>query len=591
MRLILVAMGLIILAIAPGMAIPSITGDSPAEGFTTWYDDFSDRAGQFDFDGVLGGYSTTGSGLTTTITSGEKWRVAQTGSGTSTAGWDGSTSSSAWDMCAEEPGAFGGFSFTLIVPDDPPTSGQDVRVGLNANTAGSGNQISFTFTPGATTSVSAQLGNAGAFDFDANFATGFLPGDILTATVGAISCSGTSATFIIENATDTFTTVLDATGSTPSGLWDSFNVASAPTTGDGVFLFDDVTITTALVTVEATVLCPDPAAGNFGYNYVEDVTFSTPASVGVGSISLNDFYKFTGDVSNNAYLAKGWPSTPTRDFYTRATVEAATEGTSGRLRVVFSYEDPTPWISANNFTAAAKGDGSTTGAFTNSTEVQFTENGNDWDIKIIQTLSGSRTQIGPAFSGGSPNTATGFQVGIDSDLGYIYVQDSDGNILLDSEGITNNRDVYSLWLVGSGLAVADSYIAVNDNDGAFNSSCWFFNDVEPILLGNPGSLPFAEGITEPPVAVAPAFDTTGTLFDLSPLAVAMDLPVGILEVGIGLIVTGLIAVGMGMRFENGGVIGGFIGVVGFTVVGYFPLWIVAVLGLLLAVMLVYLRRA
>lgn len=273
--------------------------------------------------------------------------------------------------------------------------------------------------------------------------------------------------------------------------------------GEGV-LIDNIDWGTAQ---EAFGTCPNPAAELFGYNYVEGVEFTDSLTTGGGSISLDDFYFFTGDMSDNAYLAKSWHTTPSQDFYTRTTLETATEGTSGTFRVVFSHVDPSAWVGADNFTSAAKGDGSTTGVFADATEVFFTETGNDWEIKIIKVNSGTRNQVGQSFVGLDPNTATSLEIGLNTESAaseLVYIENDSGTRLFEVIPGSSGEEIYSLWLVGAGLAIADSYTAMNDNDGPWASSCWFWNDLEdPTLLGNPGSLPFEEGITEEPTTATP----------------------------------------------------------------------------------------
>lgn len=173
-----------------------------------------------------------------------------------------------------------------------------------------------------------------------------------------------------------------------------------------------------------------------GYDFLEDVVVQRGDVIGLdltGDIKA-DFYRFKGNSGDFAYLGKaftveGSPKSGSKAVVVNFTLEAGTDAVSSVFRTAFSSVMPTGTLTSPTL---AKGNGKTTGAFAEHVEVELTEVASSWSIRLYYvTGAGDRTQLGPAWEGGSPNRINSFSFIVDSRGAdaYVGIQDALGAFL------------------------------------------------------------------------------------------------------------------------------------------------------------------
>lgn len=285
-----------------------------------------------------------------------------------------------------------------------------------------------------------------------------------------------------------------------------------------------------LVAASATLSenwCSNPAIVDFGYNYVEGVTYFDDAfnagAAGTGGSDLTDGFEMVAESDNFAYLGKGW-ATPGSDYAKSIfRIEADSEARSSFFRSTFSFITDTP-------DATSKGNGLNTESFTDTIEAHFEETGSFWTVSLYFTNAG----VGPTKVGSSisfpynPNTprTLSFTVNTQGD-GYALIYDEEGDQLILNQTLLGsgypglaafggNDPMYAHWFVAEGSnSILNSYTFLDDSDDAApndeDSTCLFFDQstqggVE--ITGDLGLQPPSIGnfTTTASPTVAPGFD-------------------------------------------------------------------------------------
>jgi hypothetical protein len=537
MKRVIIGVALLLTLVPMVEGAPSVVNSG--FGYLTHTEDFSNRDGSSDFgtltpgsfadtQSVIGKYKiNTGSGFSSAMdVSNQRWTYTLAGSGTAVTGVGYCATSTGcgggsfvpiyqYSPCALANGNTPLASFdvdvTLLTAPATTTAGQTNSVQVGWNGGGQGNpnagqvtnQAFFLFSWSHDTQLwtitPAINGNSAATAFGTSLGT-VATGAVVHLTVAGVNCSDASATFsagttsTTVNAVNSITTASD--GVFGSGIYIGQNEETAGHRG-GVIAVDNVIIRSPATATTAGSFCPVPGDVDFGYNYVEGVSFESALP---SDISLNDGYRFSANADNHDYLAKGWTSTVVTEVYTRFTIEAAADGEASIIRFVFSFVDPTPYLSGTAYTTAAKGDGETTASFANFIEVEFTEVGNDWRIDWQRGISGTVVQVGPSFLGFNPNTATSFTWRIDTNgvNGYAALTNEFGtdvlNVSVSNFGALAGDNIHQLWIVGESTEAetilhGPAVTVMNNNDGDWNSACIYFPEGDPSLIGSAGAAP------------------------------------------------------------------------------------------------------
>ena len=234
--------------------------------------------------------------------------------------------------------------------------------------------------------------------------------------------------------------------------------------------------------------CSEDNNEEFGYNYEEGVVKTHHGDI-TSSGMANPLFIFNGDASNFAYLAKTF--TPTHGARVHFRIEAHTENVESVFRAVFSFANHDPWDpdygnpdpeATHILTSSAKGNGKTTAAFASAIEVRFWERGNDWNMQIFKMTGGKRVEVGPAYVGDNPNSATSYSLAVDTRAGFnfVHVKRTDGSSIgngpleraLPAEFA--GLPIRGQWFVGYGADTAfnnDATTYLDGRDSATSSTC------------------------------------------------------------------------------------------------------------------------
>lgn len=253
----------------------------------------------------------------------------------------------------------------------------------------------------------------------------------------------------------------------------------------------------------------DPDA-DFGYNYVEGVTFFTDGdTAGNGGISgseLSDGFEMSSESDDRSFMGKGWAAPGTDYAKVVFRIEASAEGQASIFRAFFSFVDLTPDDTNNGFTTQ-------TGSFSDTIYARFEEVGNDWQIEIVSSTNGDNPiAIGSAVVGFSPNSPHTFSFTVDTrGTGYVLIRDEDGNQVIKNEtiggsGYSGFQDLagdvmYAQWFINQGDdTIINSYTFLDDSDDSppndEDSTCIFVDN------GTQGAVDFTgdNGLTPPSIS-------------------------------------------------------------------------------------------
>ncbi len=160
-----------------------------------------------------------------------------------------------------------------------------------------------------------------------------------------------------------------------------------------------------------------------------------------------------------------------------------------------------------------------TNLFDDQYEVQFQENGGDWQIQLFKAeAGGNRASQGPAFNTGNPNNPEVYSFWLDTRAGHNYaaVKNAAGTPLINTTA-ANVPDlpssfaedtIFDQWFIGYGSGEiggvqvhSDADTELNDNKGdtsenSGDSTC-IFDDVGTSVCG-PGGCGTAPGSSIPP---------------------------------------------------------------------------------------------
>lgn len=264
------------------------------------------------------------------------------------------------------------------------------------------------------------------------------------------------------------------------------------------------------------IFCSARGNEHFGYNYDEDVERHGDLEFG----GITGGYLFKGDADNFAYLGAGFsPGTKAAKVFFR--IEARAEGAASVFRAAFSTVDTTTYHVGTDpvlFDSDAKGNGLTTGVFSDYIEVRFKEVDNDWNIQLYYVDGGgSRTQLGQAVVAGNPNTPTSFSFQVDTRAGQSYASVTYADGLPIGTGVLNKTlasiasnhfiddTLKSQWFVGYAV---DNFVNLDaqtilDDAGRSSSTCIYGLEegVTPVKVGDPGASGPALGPTGVPVTL------------------------------------------------------------------------------------------
>jgi hypothetical protein len=364
------------------------------------------------------------------------------------------------------------------------------------------------------------------------------------------------------------------------------------------------------------IFCSASGNEDFGYEYREGVA-SPDTSV----------YRFTGDASDFDYLAKSW-APGTKHVASYFAIQAGFEGVDSVFRSAFTAVSGTP-------SAVTKGNGLDTQQFQEHIEVRFLETGNDWNVRIFHVSDSngvsSRTALGSAFVGGTPNNMEFYNFTVDTDTLRAYVT----RTLLVGDNAGEVRELFpggvalpayweddtmrGHWFVGYATDTAfnnnaDTYLDSGaDGDSPLSTCIYNFQttiEVEP--NGDPGRVPpdtdgdglddlidsdddgdgIADGDDHTPNGPGgPAFGGGGNFFVPDGAALPPGFTASTYNFFLGLLLMFAVGAGFFLAFKAN-IIAGLAGLVmGFLAsfaFGLFEVWMVLVV-VVLAVALIFLR--
>lgn len=275
--------------------------------------------------------------------------------------------------------------------------------------------------------------------------------------------------------------------------------------------------------------CANPAEDNFGYDYVEGVTYEDGE---IADIDLADAFVFTGDSGDSDYLAKGL-SPGSTSFKVRARIEAGTELFESLFKIAFTTGATTLTAGSaldGNGEAdhTASGNGDTTGNFANSVQVRIEESGDHWNIGFYSTVAGSQAIIPGGFNyAQNPNDPFTFELVVDSlngptgtGDGSVWLNEGDGDLIASRtlpaglQGVTWKDQ----WFIGKGTSASTATTALDDEGGLEqldneNSTCLYDLVGTSTVTGSSG-LEDGTSVPDPDTLTAPtgltAIVTTAT---------------------------------------------------------------------------------
>ncbi len=275
-------------------------------------------------------------------------------------------------------------------------------------------------------------------------------------------------------------------------------------------------------TVRQGSWCSNPNVTDFGYNYVEGVTYTTFTAEEVNSIGLSDGFLFTGTETNFDYLGKGWSGDGATYADSIFRIEADQEADSSVFRSAFSFETATPSLAARG----TDGDLST-GSFLTHLAARFEESGDFWEISLQYNNGGAGpSNILPpvVYAGANPNDAHTFAFIVSTDgNGWIAVKDEETgediqNVTMSTSGIAGVSDLagsdpmWSQWFIGDGTGAFTANTGLDDSaDSPPNdedSTCIFFHN-QDFSLGENETVTGDTGLT-PPSQVPPGSTSTNS---------------------------------------------------------------------------------
>lgn len=466
-----------------------------------------------------------------------------------------------------------------------PTSGDFFRFWLSAD-AGQPNSNAVVITIDALADVTLKVENSVNTDLSQTIATP-MPATTWVDFRFGTGCTGATGGFFSGVLNDG--TGVDVTGSITE--LDNFNIQDSDTATDPAhFYVDDFQWADNVAASQSgDRFCANPGEDNFGYDYVEGVSFIDDISQ-IG-ISLEDAFLFSGTSGTSEYLAKGYDP-GSEAFLVRVRLEADVDTTASKFRIAFTTGATvlTEGSGADLTTdLAAASDGEDGGNFDDHVQIIFIENSNSWGLSAWYNVGGAGlTQIAGALNyGANPNSPTTFQVVVNSgttdlptsvdghtipDIGdnVISVQDGDGNIIFQWQlpaGLFN-AEWKDQWFIGKGTSAATAETFVDDTDQSQDDDSTCLWD----LLGTgtrTGSAGLAPGSTiiDPPDEPGGGFSS---LFDPdnidSQLFIGFLLVAGVIFTGVrqGVLGIGLMAffmLGMGLAYA----------------LGWMPMWIILVM--------------
>lgn len=310
-------------------------------------------------------------------------------------------------------------------------------------------------------------------------------------------------------------------------------------------------------------------------------------------ISMDDGFAFVGyDASSSWDVAAKHFTTGSKAMHVFFQIESGVDATDSTFRVIFT-------LNSNSIPdATTRGNMLDTQLFDDQYEVQFRENGNDWNIQLFKAeAGGNRVSQGPSINTGNPNNPELYSFWLDTRAGSSYAAvknaartdliNTTSSLIPDIPSSFSEDSIYNQWFIGYGsgevLGVdvnAEAVTALNDNkehgEDSGDSTC-IFDDVGTAIVGSggagtlPGSL--APGEVDSPSGPS----TEGNIF--TPLiASASGLFGGSTVLG-GIFVSALLILGFGgIGYDafGGSVIGGgtgsVLGLVLALAMGIFPLW-------------------
>lgn len=272
--------------------------------------------------------------------------------------------------------------------------------------------------------------------------------------------------------------------------------------------------------------CADFGEENFGFDYVEQVTFEDDADFisRPGDFSLDDGFLFATGSGDSAFLGKGMGTVGSKAWSTIARLEAGSEGHSSLMRIAYTTGATALIEGASGDSGAdmtTSGNGEDTGNFADSLQVDFEEH-SAWRITMWSVIGGVRTQIGTSTSYGNPNTPTVFNftvVNVESGAGIgngmqagftMNLLDAGGNSIKfvnipEALSDISFKDVWFVGTEGNVLALPDGIepeTILDNNDGDDHSTCMYDLIGTSTVTGSGGS--------EPGCISCPTTTSTGT---------------------------------------------------------------------------------
>lgn len=408
----------------------------------------------------------------------------------------------------------------------------------------------------------------------------------------SIRCGNLSATFCDLTAVVCNTQSLGSGTFTPTIL----EVYSAGASTGGFTLgnnvppavnFDDISFGHPLT--PGLRFCANPTTANFDYSYVEDWTYETGLGPGQG-ITTDDGFVAIMPTTDTAFMGKGF-TVGSQAFRTVFRIEAGIEGSDGLFGVAYTTGAGGVPSGANKGTGL-EDTGFDGGNFDNSYQAVFQEDGNDWSIKIIESVAGVQTQLGGLVLHGDPNTPTTYQFVVNSQTQEATILNGAGDVIFTrSAGQFTTTNYKDQWFGATSYltTLIDPTTVLDDADPDENgvagedSTCIYDLIGNSEVDGSSGLEPVDDDTNNPPGECTSFLCVDSTTVPEGFTASTFNLFLGVLlmlAIGVGVFMWTKSTV-MGL----GGLTAGFL--ISFAF-GLIPLWIIVVL-VIVSVAIIFVR--
>lgn len=559
-----------------------IVPPATAETFAVGFEEFT--AG--DTDPEANGYTFAATTASTFVSTGQAHAGTKSLKYEGTNPNNGASFTTTSDIC--QPGSASVWVYMAAYPD----AADIVYLAWDDNfllAPGSQNNLELGITSAGTMALQVSSGTADS-------AALTVPGTFPLATWVDLNFAADCATgtgSIFSATMDTGLSV-DATGAMSSSL-DVFSILEVGADAGHIIFVDDISWDDGAAPLNSGHrFCANPSQPpNYEYHYVDGWTFEDTGELsGSAPRDTDDGFFSQTATSETAYLGKGF-TTGSRAFSTIARVETGAEGASAVFAIAYTT-GVGGLPSASTDGTGLEDTGFDGGNFDNSVQVVFLEDGNDWNIKLVQNVAGTLSQIGASVQHGNPNDPTTYNFTVDTrEVGglssrYASLRDANGAFVLPIQNIDVSFSEDALkdqWFgaTADSVLLEQSTLVLDDadqdeaGDPGEDSTCIYDLIGESTVNGGSGILP-------PSTVPDPIEDPTSecSAFCVDSASVPEGFTVAAFNGFLGVLLVAGVAVGgtVGVYGEkpstkiSGGVVGGFM-LLGYLVAMYFgllPLW-------------------